>query len=97
LSLYPTYQKWLEDSGLTQIKGRKPKKIWEFDGQNCPKCQRSQVWDNRERIRSGEFSRKSPHFACRDKTCGWAVWGGGYKITTPAEEAKEVFGQEKTA
>lgn len=32
----------------------------------CPACG-SEVWDNRQKIASGEFSEKSPKFSCRNK------------------------------
>ena len=42
--------------------------------EECPACA-AKVWDNREKIESGEWSAKSPHFACSDKTgCGWVSW-----------------------
>lgn len=40
----------------------------------CPACG-GKVWDNRDKIESGEWKAKSPHFACADKNgCGWASW-----------------------
>lgn len=41
----------------------------------CPKCETSEVWDNRAKKASGQFSEKSPDYACRDKEgCGWVLW-----------------------
>ena len=48
----------------------------------CPKCNGG-VWDNRERITKGEFSPKSPAFACRDKGCGWATWSKAVPTSPP--------------
>lgn len=40
----------------------------------CVKCG-GEVWDNRAKKASGEFSAKGPDFACKDKTgCGWVQW-----------------------
>ncbi len=40
----------------------------------CPVCG-SDIYDNREKIESGEWNARSPHFACKEKTsCGWASW-----------------------
>ena len=40
----------------------------------CPKCGGA-IYDNRAKKASGEFSPKSPDYACKDKDgCGWALW-----------------------
>jgi len=70
-------------------KGTKSSKVWKFDGKTCPKCNKSEVWDNRGKIASNEFSPKSPHFACRDKSCGWAVWEGQYEGNDTAEDTSD--------
>ena len=51
----------------------------------CPACG-SDVWDNRPKIASGEFSTKSPSFACRDKSCTGVNTGG--EIVTEGDEGK---------
>lgn len=63
-------------SGYTKNRGKQEKIT--FDGQTCPKCGAG-VWDNRPKKESGEFNKKSPDFACRNK-CGFAVWPGQYEI-----------------
>lgn len=41
----------------------------------CPDCG-GQIWDNRAKKASGQFSPKSPNFSCKDKDgCGWGDWG----------------------
>lgn len=41
---------------------------------SCEKCG-GEVWDNRAKKNSGEFSAKSPDFVCKDKTgCGESYW-----------------------
>lgn len=44
--------------------------------ETCPACESSEVWDNRPKKRKGEFSAKSPDYACKDKECGWSLWIG---------------------
>ncbi len=78
---YAMYQKWLTDNGFKQIQNRKMKPKVTTDGKTCPKCN-GEIWDNREKIKSGEFGEKSPELSCRDKDCGWAVWKGQYEIQT---------------
>lgn len=40
----------------------------------CPNCS-SEVWDNREKKRTGQFNARSPDYACKDKDgCGWVLW-----------------------
>jgi len=42
--------------------------------QECPACG-GKIWDNREKIESGQFKGKAPHFVCADKVnCKWASW-----------------------
>ena len=59
--------------------------------EECPACG-SQIYDNREKIESGEWNAKSPHFACKEKgSCGWASWPerpkkGGRKATSAPKE-----------
>lgn len=93
LEKYPSYQKWLSTSGFTQVvaKGTRSKKVWKFDGKNCPKCNKSEVWDNRGKIASNEFGPKSPLFACKDKACGWAVWEDQFEIEDIVNTAKEIM------
>ena len=83
INKYPSYKIWLAKSGLTQMKAKTsfsaPKKVWDFDGIHCPKCTK-EVWDNRAKINSGQGNPKAPHFSCKDKTCGWAVWAKQYEI-----------------
>ena len=44
-------------------------------GDTCPSCESSGYWDNRAKKKSGDFSAKSPDYACKDKDgCGWALW-----------------------
>jgi hypothetical protein len=50
----------------------------------CPKCQGA-IYDNRAKKASGEFSAKSPDYACKDKDgCGWALW-----LDTARKQLKE--------
>lgn len=84
LETYPMVVKWLKEKGFEPVNidslGKKSKPIVEMDGKVCPKCGKK-VWDNRERIQSGQFNPKAPHFACEDKeTCKFAVWEGQYKL-----------------
>lgn len=78
---YAIYQKWLNDNGFEQLSGksggRKPKVT--IEGGKCPKCA-GDMWDNREKIESGDFSPKSPHFSCKSKDCKAAYWEGQYEI-----------------
>lgn len=39
----------------------------------CPVCHKN-MWDNRPKKASGEYSEKSPDFKCKDKTCGGVIW-----------------------
>jgi predicted nucleic acid-binding Zn-ribbon protein len=39
----------------------------------CPKCG-GEMWDNRAKKASGQFSSKSPDFSCKDKVCRGAIW-----------------------
>ena len=42
--------------------------------ETCPSCAGA-LYDNRAKKASGEFSPKSPDYACKDKDgCGWALW-----------------------
>ena len=42
--------------------------------EHCPQCSGA-IYDNRAKKASGEFSPKSPDYACKDKDgCGWALW-----------------------
>lgn len=79
LEAYPMYLQWLTESGFTLSKGKgdKPKQV--INGKTCPKCGKK-VWDNRAKKAEGTFNKKSPDFACSDKTCGWAVWPPNYEI-----------------
>lgn len=89
LETYPSVQAWLAKSGFAQVKtrsmgGQRPKV--KFDGKTCPSCG-SRVFDNREKKANGQFSEKSPDFACSNKQCtggskgrNWAVWPGQYEI-----------------
>ena len=68
-------------------------KVWTITGRLCPKCG-DKTWDNREKIKTGMFGEKSPHFACINKDdCKWAAWAGQYKIEADemADIAEEVF------
>lgn len=47
-------------------------------GPTCPSCGTSEVWDNRAKKAAGDFSEKSPDYACKDKEgCGWTLWLDG--------------------
>lgn len=37
---------------------------------NCPKCNNSEMWDNRVNKRNP----KGPDYRCKDKDCGHAIW-----------------------
>lgn len=82
---YSHVVKWLKEKGFTPVSvsdmsGKKTKEVVEMDGKACPKCGKK-LWDNRERIKSGQFNPKAPHFSCEDKeTCKFAVWEGMYKL-----------------
>jgi hypothetical protein len=39
----------------------------------CAKCG-GECYDNRQKIKSGKFSPRSPQFSCKDKQCGTAAW-----------------------
>ena len=42
--------------------------------ETCPSCAGA-IYDNRAKKASGDFSPKSPDYACKDKDgCGWVVW-----------------------
>lgn len=77
-------------SGSGRNQGKRPKgeetPILTAKGElGCRKCS-GPIWDNRERIAKGEFSAKSPTFACRDKNCKWATWSKSV-TTTPEPQA----------
>ena len=41
---------------------------------DCPACG-GEIYDNREKIDSGQFKATAPEFACKDKTdCKWVSW-----------------------
>lgn len=78
-------------SGSGRNQGKRPKgeetPILTAKGElGCRKCS-GPIWDNRERIAKGEFSAKSPTFACRDKNCKWATWSKTVP-TTPEPQPK---------
>jgi len=50
-----------------------PKPTETTDTAKCPNCG-GQMWDNRPKKASGEFSPASPDFKCRDKACGGVIW-----------------------
>jgi hypothetical protein len=53
---------------------RKPQAAPSTNGDACPKCSGA-LYDNRTKKAAGEFSPKSPDYACKDKDgCGWAFW-----------------------
>ena len=89
LVTYPSVQAWLTKNGFTQVKAqgkRSQRPKAKFDGKTCPICG-SKVFDNLEKKASGEYSEKSPDFACSNKQCtggskgrNWAVWPGQYEI-----------------
>lgn len=81
LASYSQYVKWLTDNGFTLLKARrgsKPKVS--FDGKTCPKCQKSELWDNRAKKNGDPTKAKWPDFSCKDKACGWAVWPDQWEI-----------------
>jgi len=39
----------------------------------CPKC-KSEMWDNREKKKTGEFKSNSPDYACRNENCKHVIW-----------------------
>jgi len=39
----------------------------------CPMCG-SEMWDNRPKKATGEFSKKSPDFKCKNQECGHVIW-----------------------
>ena len=50
----------------------------------CPDCG-GEMWDNRTKKKSGEYSSKNPDFKCKDKAgCGKAVW----LPTKPVDDAE---------
>ncbi len=96
IAAYTHYTKWLDDNGFTPIEHdksppvkavpKREKKVWDIDGMTCPKCSK-RAWDNRDKIQTGEFSAKSPHFACSDnKGCKWVVWKDQYNLTAGGGE-----------
>lgn len=56
--------------GKINGKGAKTEKSPEM---KCPDCG-GEMWDNRPKKKSGEFSAKSPDFKCRNKDCGKVIW-----------------------
>lgn len=40
---------------------------------SCPVCHKD-MWDNRPKKASGQFSEKWPDFKCKDKACGGVIW-----------------------
>lgn len=40
----------------------------------CPQCGVSEMWDNRAKKASGQFSPKSPDYSCKDKDCAHVIW-----------------------
>ena len=46
----------------------------------CEKCG-SEMWDNRPKKASGEFSKKSPDFKCKNKDCEFVIWPKKKQIT----------------
>lgn len=54
----------------------------------CPNCN-GELWDNRGKIASGQFSEKSPLWACKDKTCGFASWSEDGTPPKPRSSPKE--------
>ena len=61
--------------------------------EGCPQCSGA-IYDNRAKKASGEFSPKSPDYACKDKDgCGWALWlDGAREKLQDAVEQLEVRG-----
>lgn len=60
----------------TEVKSDGPRERVETTGNDnpsCPECN-GQMWDNREKKKSGQFSAKAPDFKCRDKSCNGCVW-----------------------
>ena len=87
LAKYSTYQQWLKNNGLTQLKAKGYKPKQKIDGKTCPKCG-SPVYDNRPKKASGAYKRNAPDFVCSNKQCNggkdgkrWAVWPGQYELT----------------
>ena len=53
----------------------------------CENCG-NECWDNREKIASGKFNARSPHYSCKDReNCGFAAWpdekNGGLRWSGP--------------
>jgi hypothetical protein len=51
----------------------------------CPACQ-GQMWDNRPKKASGEYSPKAPDFKCRDRECDGKLWPGQWPPKAKQEE-----------
>ncbi len=85
ISSYAFSRQWLLDNGFTPLKARSTKprptsraKVG-FDGQHCPQCSGA-TWDNRRKKQEDPSKQKWPDFACRDRSCDWAVWPGQYEL-----------------
>ncbi len=84
---YPELKKFLTAAGFALAKpyqGRGERRSQQrektvFDGQHCPKCGQ-QMWDNRPKKQSGEYSPKAPDFKCSNRECGNALWPGTYEV-----------------
>ena len=57
------------DAGRSQGGQAKPAS----DVPACPQCD-GEMWDNRPKIKSGEFKKGSPHFKCKNDECGKGIW-----------------------
>lgn len=45
-----------------------------LDNGTCVECGGDDFWDNRSKIKDGTYSKKSPHFKCKEKSCEHAYW-----------------------
>lgn len=53
----------------------------------CPKCQKSEVWDNGPSKAAGKIKPNAPDLACKDKEgCGWKQWPPKGPVTGYAKE-----------
>lgn len=51
--------------------------------EGCPKCG-GDMWDNREKKRSGRFKKNAPDFSCKNKDgCGYQLWPGQWPPKDP--------------
>lgn len=51
----------------------------------CPKCSRSEMWDNTEKVKGGW---NGPLFKCKDKTCDGVIWPPKGERAAPAKAVR---------